>query len=393
MKVLHVIPAVAARYGGPSTAIAAMCSALARRRDLSVELATTDADGAGGRLASTALPAGFVTHLFPRTLSERWKYSASLGRWLRTHATDYDLIHVHALWSYSSFAAARAALHAQVPYIIRPAGMLSSYTWSRRFGARQLYWAACERRTIQRASMFHATSLAEAEECRRVRPNARTAVIPNGVDDDCWEVPEDESALRRRCGPVAGKRPILLFLSRIHPKKGLTDLLLPAMSRLKGDLFLAIAGGADPHEASHLQQVRNEIDRLDLQNDVALLGPVAPGERWQLFDGAAALVLPSHSENFGIVVAEAMGRGCPVIVTDAVQAAEHVRVAGAGAIVPLNQDALAHALIQVGKDPEVRLRFGKAGRDYAARHFDWDSIAGQILEMYGACLSHPLAHI
>jgi glycosyltransferase involved in cell wall biosynthesis len=363
-----------------------MCAALNRLPGVEVELATTDADGPGAHLDATAVPPGFVTHLFPRTFSERWKFSAGLWRWLRRHTKEFDLIHVHAVWSFACQAAAAAARRSEVPYVVRPAGMLSAYTWSRDLGSKRLYWWLVERRTLARATAFHATSTAEAQEIETVRPGARTVVIPNGVEAAAWDVPADAAALRRRCGPLVGDRPILLFLSRLHPKKGITDLLLPALARLSPDAFLAIAGGPDPHAPGYLDQVRQQIERLGLQDRALLLGAVPAAERWQLFDGAAVLVLPSHSENFGIVVAEAMARGCPVVVSDAVQAAEHVSAAGAGQIVPLDMGALAAALTPFVTASFLRAELGEAGRRYAAQHFRWDSIAKQIHMMYCTCL-------
>jgi glycosyltransferase involved in cell wall biosynthesis len=119
---------------------------------------------------------------------------------------------------------------------------------------------------------------------------------------------------------------------------------------------------------------------------VALLGPIAAAQRWHLFDGAAAFVLPSHSENFGIVVAEAMARGCPVVVSEAVQAAEHVKTAGAGIVVPLDIESWAQALSGIVRDTAARSLLGEAGRQYATHQFRWDQIAGQILAMYENCL-------
>ena len=384
MRILHVIPGIAPRYGGPSTAIGPMCAALNRLPGLEVELATTDANGADTRLTKADLPEGFVTHLFPKTFSERWKYSAGLRRWLGRHTSAYDLVHIHAVWSFACSAAGAAARRVGVPYVIRPAGMLSSYTWSRGLGSKRVYWWLWERRTMCHAAAFHATSTEEAREIEAVRPGARATVIPNGVEEAAWNVAADPQALRKLCGPLAGDRPIVLFLSRLHPKKGITDLLLPALARVP-DAFLALGGGPDPHAAGHLEQIRQQIERLGLQGRVAVLGPVPPEQRWQLFDGAAALVLPSRSENFGIVVAEAMARGCPVIVSNAVQAAEHVSAAGAGQVIPLDAAALAEALAPLGAGISLRTQ-GEAGRRYAAAHFRWDKIAEQILELYRTCL-------
>lgn len=384
MRILHVIPGIAPCYGGPSTAIGPLCAALNRIPQVTVELATTDANGSSGRISVESLPTGFVTHLFPKTFSERWKYSRGLGRWLRRFAKDYDLIHIHALWSFACYAAGTAARSAGVPYIVRPAGMLSEYTWSRRLGRKLLYWTLCERRTVFGAVAFHTTSTAEAKEVETIRPGAKTVIIPNGVDASAWEIPTDPNALRRICGSTVRDRPILLYLSRLHPKKGITDLLLPALLQL-GEAFLAIVGGTDCHESGYLDQIRHEIDRLGLANRVALLGPVSGAQRWQLFDGATAFVLPSHSENFGIVVAEAMARGCPVVVSSAVQAAEHVQAAGAGKVVPLDAAALAEALFPFVSATSPRSEMGEAGRRYAAQHLTWDGIAQKVVSMYHDC--------
>lgn len=384
MRILHVIPGVARRYGGPSTVIGPLVAALNRLPDITAEIATTDADGPGGRLTTSDTPAGITTHLFRRGFSERWKYSRELGRWLDIHAGDYDIIHVHALWSYPSSAAAVAARRASVPYIVRPAGMLSPYTWGRGAWKKRLYWRLFERKTVFGAAAFHATSIDEANEIRAVRPEANVVVIPNGVEDCAFTAPVNPNELRRRCGPAADGRPILLFLSRLHPKKGLTDLLLPAIARNKRDAFLAIVGGEDEHAHGYEAEVRQTIARLRLSDCVGLLGPIEAGERWPLFDGADVFVLPSHSENFGIVVAEAMARGCPVLVTHGVQSHEHVTRAGAGLVVPATVAAVTDGLdrLLVGDRDATRER----GRAYARVHFDWDRIAEQLASVYRGLL-------
>lgn len=386
LRVLHVIPGIASRYGGPSTAVAAMCSALARRPGVRPELATTDADGPGERLAPDRLPAGLTVHLFPRTCSERWKFSAGLWRWLYSHAGDYDVLHVHSLWSFASAAAGYAARRAGVPYVVRPAGMLSSYTWRRGGLKNRVYWRVVERRTVMKAAAVHATSREEADDVRAIRPRLPPHVIPNGVEAAAFTTPVQPEVLRARCGPAAGNRPILLYLSRLHPKKGITDLLLPALAGLRADCFLAIAGGADPHLPGHEAEVRTAIERLGLSGRVALLGDVTHEARWALFDGAAGFVLPSHSENFGIVVAEAMARGCPVVITEAVNASEHVTACGAGWVVTPTPEGVAGGLSACLSDPGLARAAGQRGRAYARTHLDWDVIAARIERMYRDCL-------
>jgi glycosyltransferase involved in cell wall biosynthesis len=385
MRVLHVIPGIAPRYGGPSTAILPMCAALSRLPGLQVEIAATDADGAGRAIDPKSLPPCPVPlHLFRRDFSEQWKFSRGLAGWLWHHARDYDLLHVHALWSFSTAAACAAARRHGVPLVVRPCGMLSPYTWERGAWKKRLYWLAVERRNLAGARWIHVTSRGEAEEVEALGLPP-PVVIPQGIDEAAWQIESRPDYLRGRCGDLAGDRPIVLFLSRLHPKKGVTDYLLPAFARLKSDAVLAIAGGPDEHEPGYEAQVRAAVERLGLSRRVVLLGPVRPEERWWLFDGAAAFVLPSHSENFGIVVAEAMARGVPVVVSDAVQASDHVLRAAAGRVVPLDVGAVASALDRLLGAPTTSTAMGERGRRYVREQLGWDSIACQIARSYELC--------
>jgi glycosyltransferase involved in cell wall biosynthesis len=359
-----------------------MVKALNARRDVSAEIATTDANGPNQRLSRHELPAGSPIHAFSRTWSEQWKLSTGLRQWLDDRAKEYGLVHIHGLWSYSTWIAARAARRAGVPYLVRPAGMLSPYTWSRGRLKKRVYWALVERRTVRHASGFHVTSEEEAEEVRRVRPNARIFVIPNGVEAVAFSAPSDNSKLKARFGPLANGAPILLFLSRLHPKKGIVDRLLPAVAAMRSRALLAIVGSEDAGARGYEQAITSAIRQLSLEDRVSLLGPVVGDERWSLYDGAAALVLPSHAENFGIVVAEAMARACPVVVTKEVQSASLVRQAAAGAVVDGGPMEIAAALDALISDEQQRIQTGTRGRQFACAHLNWSSVANQLATTY-----------
>ena len=382
MRVLHVIPAVAPRYGGPSTAIWPMTAALRELGGIDVEIATTDADGPGGRLTPADFPptAGTV-HLFRRSGSERFKYSSELTSWLADRAGDYDLIQTHSNWNYPTSAACRAARRAAVPYVIRPCGMLSDYTWRKSRWKKRAYWWLRERRNLRHAAAFHVTSEHERQEVLALRVTAPIEVIPLGIGADAWNTPVEPDWLRSRC-PRAGSRPILLFLSRLHPKKGITDLLLPAFAKLKTDAFLAIVGGEDSHAPNFVRQVQEEVDRLTLRDRVELLGSLPPDRRWAAFDGADLFVLPSHAENFGIVVAEAMARGKAVVVTPGVQFAEHVTRAQGGVIVEANVDELARNLDAWLSDATLRTRAGECARSYVETQLTWRRTAEHLVGLY-----------
>jgi glycosyltransferase involved in cell wall biosynthesis len=263
--------------------------------------------------------------------------------------------------------------------------MLSEFTFAQGAWKKRLYWRWREHWTVRRASAFHATSSAEREEILRVRDDAVVHVIPNGVDDEAWMTAVDDDHARFR----DKNRLTVLFMSRLHPKKGLVDLLLPAWEQIRADADLWIAGCPDAHLPAHLQEVRSEIQRRGLETRVRMLGYVPPDRRWQMYDSADIFVLPSHSENFGIVVAEAMARGCPVVVTDTVQSCEHVVAARAGIVVPRSVPALAAALTAMLADAARRKTYGDSGRRYAAAYFHWSLIAAKVCRMYEQVRNAP----
>lgn len=371
LRVLHVIPAVAPRYGGPTTNLWPMTKAIAESGD-HVEIATTKDDGPS-RLADKDLPADRVpTHLFDQV--------GDMRLWLREHANEYDLIHVHSLWNRAIAAGCEEAYRAGVPYVIRPCGMLSQYTWARSRLKKLVYWWLIEKKHVKRAAGYHATSAVEESDIRSCGVKVPIEVIPLGVEQSALDIPARPEWLRAKCGAkIAAETPIVLFLSRLHPKKGVADYLIPAFANLKSSAHLAIAGGVDDSTPGYGDEIRAAINRYNLGDRVSLIGPVAPADRWSAFDGAAVFCLPSQSENFGIVVAEAMARGCPVVVSERVDASDHVVAAGAGIKAPLNVDAISRALDQALAD---KSGMGEAGKKYVRDRLSWKPIGERIGLMY-----------
>jgi glycosyltransferase involved in cell wall biosynthesis len=383
IRVLHVIGGVSWKYGGTTASVLPLCDALARLPGLTVDLAATDADGPGGRLTPDTAPKTLATlRLFRRTWSERWKFSAGLGRWLVRHAGDYDVVHVHGLWGFASVAAGQAAARRRVPLVVFPQGMLSPYTWSRGRGLKRAYWRLVERRVVRGAARLHLTSRGEAAEVGRLGLGVPAAVIPLGLEPAAFDRPADPGWLRGRLGGRDRGRPLVLFLSRLHPKKGVAEVLLPAVTRLRADAYVVIAGGPDATAPEYDARIAAEVARLGLADRVHLLGPVAPDDRWPAFDGADVFVLPSHQENFGLVVTEAMARGCPAVVSEHAFACEHLAAADAGRVVPLDPAAVASALDALLADPAGRAELGRRGREYARQHLGWDGVAAEVAGMY-----------
>jgi glycosyltransferase involved in cell wall biosynthesis len=381
MKVLHVIPAVSSRYGGPSRVVVSLCEALAEQ-GVSVEIATTDADG-DERYTKDQWTSPVPLHLFESNLNSRTRSSTQLAAWLNENIAKYDLVHTHSVWNAPVHAACTAARMAKVPLVYRPCGMLSNYTWSRGRAKKLAYWWLRERANVRGAAAIHCTSDEERDEAIRCGARSeQTVVIPNAVDEEGFRHPPSRNQLRETWASRIGSRMVLLFLSRLHPKKGLTDFLLPAMVSLKDRVHLMIVGGEDDHAHGYRDELLRAIDKHGLQDHCDLVGAIPPAERWAYFDAADVCVLPSHSENFGIVVAEAMVRACPVLITKGVQIHPHVEFAGGGLVVEPTVEAVQSGLRQLLNDSTARSVLAVAGQIYAKAMFSWRRTATEVQTLY-----------
>lgn len=377
IKVLHILPSLARRYGGPSTTILPMVRYL-REKGLSVDVATTDADGPHNSIDPSTLPDDLRdSHVFKRSFSETWKYSKNLSAWLTSNISSYDIVHIHAVWSFSTQAAARAAVAHKVPFVLRPAGMLSEFSWRHKGLRKLLYWQLIEKKTMETAAAFHATSLGEQHDIHAVRTEANVHIISNSIEDMAFEYPTTR--------PPDDAPPQILFLSRLHPKKGIIDRLLPAVARLNSPFALSIVGDEDTHYTGHRKEILTAIAALNLEDKVRLISGVSGDARWKYFDESSVFVLPSHSENFGIVVAEAMARGCPFVITKEVQAAPLFSQSGAGTVVSTT-DELAASLQSILTSPKDRDHQSALGRSFAMNHFSGARVADRIVQMYESVL-------
>ncbi len=263
----------------------------------------------------------------------------------------------------------------KVPYVLSPRGMLEP--WALEFKARKkkIAWMLYQRRIVASASALVATSEKECENVKRLFPNLPVAVIPNGVD-----LPGEAEIASARAGGASGGT--ILFMGRIHPVKNLTGLL-----RAWKSLDPAVANGwqlviAGPDEERHGRQVASLVQELGLQGTVELIGPAEESGKAAIFNSADLFVLPSFSENFGVVAAEALAHGLPVIATTGTPWQELTR-RGCGWWVDPDPGSLAGALAEaMSRSPEERRSMGAAGRAYALAQFSWERIAEVTVELY-----------
>jgi glycosyltransferase involved in cell wall biosynthesis len=383
VKVLHVIPSVSAKHGGPSSAIKAIADA-SERAGIEVVIATTDDDGDDARLEvalEVPVERNGVTYFFFRRDLLSYKVSFGLARWLRRHIAEFDVVHIHALFSFSSTAAARMARRKGVPYVIRPLGVLNRWGLeNRRRIVKRLSLRWMERRILRDAAAIHFTAEPEQREAAEAVGNVvagKSFVIP--IPLEVKEEGNKTNFLQKF--PAAAGKEVILFLSRLDQKKGL-ELLLRAFAWVKRDepnAFLVVAGDGD---GRYVESLRAEADRLGIATDMVWTGFLGPREKANAYAAASLFVLPSYSENFGIAAAEAMAAGVALVVSDRVALSESVKKAEAGTVVSCETEDLAKAIQQLLRSSALRNRYAANARMLVESQFASQAVGNALLSLY-----------
>ncbi len=382
MRVLHVIPSISPLRGGPSRAVIDMVAAL-RLQDVDAAILTTNDHGPG--LHPELVTGRWQWHqgvpvlAFPRwsppvAALREFAFSPALSLWLARHLKQYDLLHIHALFSYPSTSAMVQARWARVPYILRSIGQLSPWSLAQSRGRKRLLLRLIERRNLEQAAALHFTTTAERDEAAALGLAPPSLVLPLGVrGPDLLAAPV---AVPKPSTPVR-----FLFLSRLHPKKQLEKLLealaLLQRQRPEASWELAIAGDGEPRYVAALQEQTRE---LGIDTRCHWLGFVEGEAKWRALDAADWYVLPSAAENFGIAAVEALASGTPVILSPEVAVAADVDRAGAGLVCASDPEALAMTLATALVRPSLSMR--TSAFNLAESDFSWSTIALQLRDAY-----------
>ncbi len=307
-----------------------------------------------------------------------------LARSVRETVSGFDVVHIHALWEDVQHQAARAASTLGKPYLIRPCGMLDPWSLSQGGWKKSLYLWWRLRRHLNRAAALHFTTDIERDLTKPLGLTSWAIVEPNGIRlDEFRELPE-RGGFRGKYG-ISHEIPVCLFLSRLHPKKGL-DLLFPAFAALGQPGHLVIAG---PVTDDYRATLEAEVSRLHLGDRVHFVGMLRGREKLAAFVDADLFVLPSRQENFGNAVVEALAAGVPVVISDQVNIWPEVRDAGVGGVVALEVDALAGELRRWLVDPDLRTQAAHRGKELVRERYDWEAIAQRWAKHYASLLSRP----
>ena len=384
MKILRVISSVNPRSGGPIEGIRQITPHLSVRGH-QTEVVSLDSPGdpwlSGFPVPVHAVGPGRTAYC----------YTPALPRWLRAHAADYDAVIVHGMWQHSCLGAWQGLHGSATPYFVYTHGMMDPWfkrTYPLKHLKKCLFWPWAERRVLRDARAVFFTS---EEERRGARESfagyqCREVVVSYGTS-----APDgDPAALRRRflaAYPTLEDKRLLLFLGRLHPKKG-CDLLLWAFSRVAFTdpaLHLVLAG---PDDAGHQQALRDLAATLGIAERVTWTGMLSGERKWGAFHAAEAFVLPSHQENFGLAVAEALACGLPVLISDKVNIWREIAEDGAGLVAEDTEAGTTRLLQQwLALTPAQTQQMRHQAQDTFCRRFEIESAAESLIQTLTAHLS------
>jgi glycosyltransferase involved in cell wall biosynthesis len=300
-----------------------------------------------------------------------------------------DIVHLHTLWHPLNAIARKACARHGRKYVMMPHGMLDPYSLRQKRWRKRIYLAASERRNLQGASRLIYTTFHEQQAAQEsLAWLGAGEIIPLGADSPP-DVPRQKAkeAFISLFPQVANRR-CVIFLGRIHPKKGLERLLtiLPEISRRHPSILLIIAGDG---EQSHVRNLNNLVQSRNLGSHVLFTGMVQGQAKWSALACAEVFILPSKQENFAISVAEAMHSGVPVVITNKVNSWPFVEKAQAGFVIEEDNAELgiAKRLNELLNDPDKARCMGSRGKSFAKEHFSWARVTKDMISLYDRLMS------
>lgn len=369
----NVVSHLDARYGGLSAVVPRLASVIACSTPFTIGLAAFCVPGE--TYSASDYPEISIT-MWPNSRIS-WLRHRQLMPEFCHQLKDADGIHIHGLWEQSTTAAVHAARALRKPYLLSAHGMLEAWALRNKRFRKAIYAAIAERAHVKGAACLHALTQAEARDYRRFGSKSPIAVIPNGVS-----IPQETNPEPFLCSfpTLRGKR-IVLFLGRIHFKKGL-DILIESwavVAKQWPEAQLVLAG---PDFEGTRAKVEALVAERGLGERVLFTGMLRDELKWSALAAAHCFVLPSYSEGLSVSTLEAMGVGLPVIITEQCNLPDVARVE-AGWTIKSNADELALALSEcLGNSPAINQQIGARGRLLIQEKYNWSSVARQMSEVY-----------
>lgn len=360
MKIIHYIPSIDRSWGGTSTYMHLLAKPLGTMAEVHILTHRSD---------NPLEMENCEVHFIPRwrPLDSSWRKAvAGLLSEIRP-----DVVHVNCCWTPDCAMIQREAQKMGYRVVLSPHGMLEPWIihrhyWSRKLPALMLYQKAA----VRHADCIHATADSECANLMKLGYNSNVKVVKLGINADGIAMKESWRPTRQ-----------ILFLSRVHPKKGV-NYLLEAAAALRGQLkdwHIVIAGEG---EADYVANFKTQIHEEGLDDIVQLIGGVYGDEKWRLFQSSDFFVLPTHSENFGLAIAESLASGTPVITTVGTPW-DDLNSCDAGACIEIGTKPLVEALREfiVLSDEELE-QMGRNGRKLIESRYSAKVMAEQMMRIY-----------
>jgi len=380
MKILHIIPTLSPEHGGPSESVWRLVNGLSAGRLADASLWTTDVDTSVKHIDQCQKQ--FPGVVFYRAMSRPVKeFSLEFAMDLSRGAPQFDLVHIHSVFNYISLVGASICLRKKIPYVISPRGMFQPWSLKQRQLIKKIYRRIFLDRHVRGAHGMHVTSDLEMESLQCEFPSSRIVSIPNPL-------PSLGGAAGRpflEQFPEFQNKRILLYLSRIHPKKGVGELL-EAWRRVTDEFpawHLVLVG---PGRHTNVKQMQTSIMRLNLNQRVSWLGPLFGAERDEAYKAAQLFIQPSFQENFGNSIAEALASGCPVLTTCETPW-KILQERQWGWWVPMSVESLTQSLREaLALPPEDLKARGEAAKNWIETECSVESVSRKMADWYRSLL-------
>ncbi len=379
MKILQVIENIDERYGGPAKSVPFLCQHLATS---GIEISINSVQRYPVESNSIITNANLNWNNFTNSISDRLRYSPELYSGLEKQLLPgRTIIHTHNFWNFPPYCAAKLARTNRIPFVCSIRGTLYPWSLKQHKFKKIILWHLFQKKALERASCLHVTEKREYEAVRKCGIVSPIAIIPNGI-----ELLEFNSMPTRvkACNifGLSPKRRYILFLSRIHPSKGL-DYLLRAFANA-ADKYknweVLIAGPEE--DTNHTKDLKKFIEDNNLVSRVHFLGMLNRKKRIDAYACADLFILPSHSENFGISIAEAMAARIPVITTTATPWQE-ITSHNCGWRIELSDEKLYQALLEaLASSHETLTAKGNRGHDLIKNRYTWTMQANKMARLY-----------
>jgi len=347
---------------------------------------------------------GVRVFYFPYYGYVHWTFSPALFLALGREVKNFDLVHITGVWNFPVWAAAFWARFYKKPHIISPRGSLMKEPLEKKSQLKKkIYLSLITKRDFKKASAIHFTVEKEKKEYLKAGlPLRKAVVIPNGLDIKGYEIRNEyeytklRNNFRKKFG-IHNDAKIVLFLSRLNWKKGL-DTLIPAFSEVikkKPKAVLVLAGGDEKNYKKEIIKMINNchLTCADFSPHNSAFSPresasciftgmLLGEDKVAAYQIADVFVLPSYSENFGMVVVEAMAAEKPVVITKGVGISKEVEAAGAGIVIDKDEKQLAEAILKILDNPDLAKKIGERGKRLVETEFSWPEIASRFMEAY-----------